>query len=85
MKRLELKRILEKSSDFSRKYYRQYPTLYRDLILWEDYLLCVEARRTKKQHALKNKARFDIMEMYQISDKTFYAIRRRLRELCEDV
>ena len=85
MKRLELKRILEKSSDESRKYYRQYPTLYRDLILWEDYLQRVEVRCTKKQRALKNKARMDIMESYNICDKTFYAVRRRLKELCEDV
>ena len=85
MKRLELKRILEKSSDESRKYYRQYPTLYRDLILWEDYLQRIEVRCTKKQRALKNKARMDIMEGYNISDKTFYAVRRRLKELCEDV
>ena len=85
MKRLELKQILEKVSDLSRKYYRMYPTLYRDLLLWEDYLQCIEVRHRQKQRALKDKARMDILEAYNICDKTFYAILRRLRDLCEDV
>lgn len=85
MKRLELKKILEKCDDLSRKYYRLYPTLYRDLILWEDYLQCIEVRRKKKQRAAKDNARMDIMEAYRICDKTFYGIRTRLRSLCEDV
>ena len=85
MKRLELKKILEKCDDLSRKYYRLYPTLYRDLILWEDYLQRVEVRRIKKQRAARDNARMDIMEVYRISDKTFYRIRSRLKGLCEDV
>ena len=85
MKQVELKKILEKSDDLSRKYYRQFPTLYRDLILWEDYLQRIEIRCTKKQRAVKEKARLDIMEAYRISDKTFYLIRNRLRRLCDDV
>ena len=85
MKRLELKQILEKVSDLSRRYYRLYPTLYRDLVLWEDYLLLVEENRHKQIRALKERARIEICQHYSITDKTFYVIRRRLSDLCYDI
>lgn len=85
MRRAELKEILEKNTDESRRYYRLYPYLYRDLMLWEDYLQCASLRRKQKYRAPKNGARYDVCEYYGISDKTFYTIRRTLRELCEDV
>ena len=46
MKRAELKQILEKISPESRRFYRLSPTLYRDLVLWEDYLQCIECEKT---------------------------------------
>ena len=85
MRRAELKEILEEHTEESRRYYRQYPCLYRDLMLWEDYLLCVSLRRKQKYRAAKNGARYDVCRYYGISDKTFYVIRRTLCELCEDV
>ncbi|MBO4578150.1 MAG: hypothetical protein J5688_05515 [Paludibacteraceae bacterium] len=85
MKRTELKKKLENPTPESRRLYRNYPHLYRDLILWEDYLQCVAQRRKEKIHAPKDRARNDILSYYGISEKTFYAIRRTLRALCSDV
>lgn len=85
MTRTELKKKLEKPTQESRRLYRNYPTLYRDLILWEDYLACVAQMRKEKIHAPKDRARIIVLEYYGISEKTFYAIRRTLRELCSDV
>jgi len=85
MKRSELKKILEKKCGNYVKLYRQYPTLHRDLVLWEDYLLLVEMNRNKKIHAPKDEARISICEMYCITDKTFYVIRDRLLDVCDDV
>ena len=85
MRRTELKEILQKNTEESRWYYHRYPCLYRDLMLWEYYLQCVSIRRKQKIHAPKNRARLDVCDDYAISEKTFYAIRRTLCELCEDV
>ena len=57
MKRAELKQILEKISPESRRFYRLSPTLYRDLVLWEDYLQCIELNRKKKYRAVKKTTR----------------------------
>jgi hypothetical protein len=85
MKTAELKEKLEQSTAESRKYYRLYPTLYRDVLLWEDYCRLIETNRHKKYHAVKNSARYDVCEMYGICEKTFFAIRSELKDLCEDV
>ena len=85
MTRTELKKKREKPTPESSRLYRNYPTLYRDLILWEDYLQCVAQRRKEKIHAPKDRARNIVLEYYGISGKTFYAIRSTLRELCSDV
>ena len=85
MNRSELKKILEKKCGNYVKLYRQYPTLHRDLVLWEDYLQLVEKNRNKKIHAPKDEARISICEMYGITDKTFYVIRDRLMDVCDDV
>ena len=85
MTRTELKKKLEKPTPESRRLYRNSPTLYRDLILWEDYLQSVAQKRKEKVHAPKDRARNIVLEYYGISEKTFYAIRRTLRELCSDV
>ena len=85
MTRTELKEKLTQPTAESRRLYRLYPTLYRDLILWDDYLRLIAINRQKKYRAAKNYARYDITEEYAISEKTFYAIRRTLRELCSDV
>ena len=85
MRRTELKEILGKSTAESRRYYRLYPCLYRDLMLWEDYLRSVEEHRQKKYRAPMNYARYKVCDEYGISEKTFYAIRSLLRDLCEDV
>lgn len=85
MKRTELKEILEKKDGHYQKIYRQYPTLHRDLTLWEDYLQLVVKNREQKIRAPKDRARMCICAHYGITDKTFYVIRTRLRDLCEDV
>ena len=85
MKRAELKEIVEKSSDKSRFFLRQYPSLYRDLQMWEYYLDCVRENRTNKIRAPKDRARYAACAAYGISEKTFYSIRTLLRELCEDL
>ena len=85
MKRAELKQILEKISPESRRFYRLSPTLYRDLVLWEDYLQCIELNLQKKYRAVKNYARYEICSQYSISEKTFYSIRDVLSFLCDDV
>ena len=85
MERLKLKRMLEKKCGDYQKMYRQYPTLHRDLVLWDDYLQLVETNRKKKIHAPKDRARIDVCETYGITAKTFYVIRGRLEYLCEDV
>ena len=85
MRRSELKEILEKKDDGYQKLYLRYPTLHRDLVLWEDYLQLVALNRKKKIHAPKDRARIEMCECYRMTEKTFYAIRTRLRDLCEDV
>ena len=85
MTRAELKEILQKNSKESRRYYRLYPCLYRDLMLWDDYVQRIAAYRTKKYRAAMNFARYDVCADYGISEKSFYAIRRTLKELCEDL
>lgn len=85
MRRSELKKILEKKCGDYQKFYRQYPTLYRDLVLWEDYLELVTMNYKKKIRAPKARARMDICEDYRMTDKTFYVIRNRLQDLCDDV
>lgn len=85
MTRTELKEKLTQPTAESRRLYRLYPTLYRDLILWDDYLRLIAINRQKKYRAAKNYARYEITEEYAISEKTFYAICRTLRELCSDV
>lgn len=64
---------------------RLYPTLCREVLLWEDYCRLIETNRHKKYHAVKNSARYDVCEMYGICEKTFFAIRSELKDLCEDV
>ena len=54
-------------------------------MLWEDYLRLVEVKRIAKIHAPKTRAREEIIEISGICDKTFYAIRDRLKDLCDDV
>ena len=56
-----------------------------DLVLWEDYLQCIELNRKKKYRAVKNYARYEICSQYSISEKTFYSIRDVLSYLCDDV
>ncbi|MBQ7531713.1 MAG: hypothetical protein IJT12_08385 [Paludibacteraceae bacterium] len=85
MTRTDLKKKLEQPAPESRRLYRNYPHLYRDLILWEDYLQCVAQKQKEKIHATKARARNAVLDYYGISEKTFYAIRRTLRSLCSDV
>ena len=85
MEREKLKEILEKKEGNYVKYYRQYPTLHCDLTLWDDYLQLVACNRRQKIRAPKTRARIRICEDYRIAEKTFYAIRNRLKGLCEDV
>ncbi len=48
MKRSKLKEILEKRKPESRRYYRLYPCLYRDLALWEDFFTYSCRKPTQK-------------------------------------
>lgn len=85
MRLKELKEKLQNVTQESRSYYRQYPKLYRDIIIWEDYLECLEKYRRKQYHAPHNYARYDVCNAYLISEKTFYQIHSLLKTLCEDV
>ena len=85
MKRSELKEKLEKISDESRRYYRQYPNLHLYLMIWEDYLAHVAANRKASIHPVKERARGEVCDAWNISKDTFYQIKRTLEDLCEDV
>lgn len=85
MKRSELKQILESGTEKSKRYFRLYPTLYRDLVLWEEYLCLVKNYRNAKMHSAKGRARSQILERWYIGENAFYIIHRTLRGLCEDV
>ena len=85
MKLTELKEILAKDAEKSRYYYRQYPTLHRDVLLWEDYLAMVESYHKKGIHRMKARARITILDKWIIGENTFYKIHQLLRDLCEDV
>ena len=85
MRRAELKKILENNPEKSKAYYVQYPTLHRDLMLWEDYLQRIEQNREAGFRAAKNNARYEILDAWRIGENTFYLIKRTLSDLCEDV
>jgi len=85
MRLSELKEILEKDAEKSRSYYRQYPSLHRDVVLWQDYLAMVETYRRKGVHRAKERARIAVLDVWIIGENTFYKIHRLLRDLCEDV
>ena len=85
MKRIELKQILENDTEKGKRYFRLYPTLYRDLLVWEDYLCLVKVKKAAKIRAPKGRARNEILETWNIGENTFYIIHRTLRDLCEDV
>ena len=85
MKRTELKEILSTPSAESRKLYRNYPDLYRALVIWEDYLLELSYARKREEHAAKNAARHIVLDYYRIGENTFYELRSILRSLCEDM
>ena len=85
MRLSELKELLGKDTEKSRYYYRQYPTLHRDLVLWEDYLTTVNSNRQKGIHRAKERARIAVLDRWIIGENTFYKIHQLLRDLCEDV
>ena len=85
MRLSELKEILENDTEKSRHYYRQYPSLHRDIVLWEDYLAMVESNRQKGIHRAKERARIAVLDRWIIGENTFYKIHRLLRDVCEDV
>ena len=85
MKRSELKKILEQNNEESRRYYRLFPTLYRDLLLWEDYVELLASHKKNKIHAPANRARWTILDRWAIGENTFYLIHRNLYSLCDDL
>lgn len=85
MTRSELKKILEQNNEESRRYYRLFPTLYRDLLLWEAYVELLAFHKKNKIHAPANRARWTIQDRWAIGENTFYLIHRNLRNLCDDL
>ena len=85
MKRSELRKILEENTEKSWRYYRQLPTLYRDLLLWEDYLELLSSNKKARIHGPANRARWIILTRWRIGENAFYLIRHNLQNLCEDV
>ena len=85
MKLSKLKEILENDAEKCQYYYRQYPSLHRDVLLWEDYHARIESNLRRGIHPVKERARIAIQETWNIGENTFYKIHSRLRDLCEDV
>lgn len=85
MKLSKLKEILENDAEKCAHYYRQNPSLHRDVLLWEDYMARIEYNLKRGIHPAKERARIGILDTWSIGENTFYKIHRRLQDLCEDV
>ena len=85
MRLSELKEMLENQLEKCWYYYRQYPSLHRDVVLWEDYLEMVESNLRKGIHPPKERARIAILDKWMIGENTFYKIHQLLRTLCDEV
>ena len=81
METQKLKEMLAQPSAESRKLYRAYPTIYRDVVLMEDYEQMVAVNRAAKIPAPMTRARLAILEAYGIGHRTFYDIRLLLASI----
>jgi len=55
------------------------------LMIWEDYMACLERARKACIHSPKERARGEVLDSWSIGANTFYKIHRLLKHLCDDV
>ena len=78
----QLKENLATPSAQSRKLYHQHPTLYRDVVIVEDYFRQVATNQAARIPAPMTRARLEILSAYGIGQHTFYEILGLVRSLC---
>ena len=85
MKRAELKQAVVENTAEYRRYYRRYGDVYLYLMIWEDYMACLERARKACIHSPKERARGEVLDSWSIGANTFYKIHRLPKHLCDDV
>lgn len=85
MKRAELKKKMVEDAAEYRRYYRRYGDVYLYLVIWEDYMTCLERARKARIQSPKERARWEVLDAWSMGANTFYKIHQLLQQLCEDV